>query len=168
MRTAPLDQPMDSASSTATSMKAIVQKVYGSSPEDVLTFAESAIPVPAGDEVLVRVAAASVDRGTWHVMAGLPYPMRAAGFGISKPKTLNPGRCFAGTVESVGKDATGFNPGDLVYGTCQGSFAQFVAAKTSKLAPMPGTLSFVQAATVPISGVTALQAIRDKARAGRR
>jgi len=113
---------------------------------------------------LVRVVAASVDRGTWHVMAGLPYLMRAAGFGIRAPKARNPGRCFAGTVESVGRDVTGFTPGDEVFGTSEGAFAEYVAAKPGKLAPKPATLSFDQAAATPISGVTALQAVRDRAK----
>jgi NADPH:quinone reductase-like Zn-dependent oxidoreductase len=108
----------------------------------------------------VRVAAASVDKGTWHVMTGRPYAMRLAGFGVRAPKTRNPGRSLAGTVESVGKDVTAFKPADEVYGTCDGSFAQYAPVRASMLAPKPANLSFEQAAAVPISGVTALQAVR--------
>src|SRR5579885_1464377 len=82
-------------------MTAIVQDDYGSAPEDVLRIAEVARPTVGGNQVLVRVRAASIDRGTWHVMAGLPYPMRVAGFGLRRPKGLNPGRSVAGVVEAV-------------------------------------------------------------------
>ncbi len=145
-------------------MRAIVQDTYGVAPEEVLRMAEIARPAIGDDEVLVRVAAASVDRGTWHVMAGLPYLMRAAGFGVRTPKATNPGRCLAGTVESVGKNVTGFLPGDEVFGTSERSFAEYVAAKPGRLAPKPASLSFEQAAAVPISGMTALQAVRDRAK----
>jgi NADPH:quinone reductase-like Zn-dependent oxidoreductase len=95
-------------------MKAIVQDAYGTVPEDVLRLAPIARPMIADDEILVRVHAASVDRGTWHMMAGLPYPIRLAGFGFRAPKAPNPGRSVAGTVESMGKDVTGLMPGDEV------------------------------------------------------
>jgi len=112
----------------------------------------------------VRVRAASVDRGTWHLMAGLPYPMRLAGFGLRRPKAPNPGRSLAGTVESAGQEVTGFVPGDEVYGTCDGSFAPYARARANRLAPKPANLSFEQAAAVPVSALTALQAVRDQAR----
>jgi NADPH:quinone reductase-like Zn-dependent oxidoreductase len=115
-------------------------------------------------EVLVRVHAASVDRGTWHIMTGLPYPIRVAGFGLRRPKYLNPGRSLAGTAEAVGSDVTGFSPGDEVYGIGDGSSAQYIAVGTEKLAPKPVSLSFVSAAAVPISALTALQAVRDHGR----
>lgn len=145
---------------TAITMRAIVQDAYGVAPEEVLRTAEVERPAVGDGDILVRVAAASVDRGTWHVMAGLPYLMRAAGFGVRAPKAANPGRCFAGTVESVGKDVVGFSPGDEVFGTSEGSFAEFVAATPAKVALKPAGLSFEQAAAVPISGATALQAVR--------
>ncbi len=145
-------------------MKAVVQDGYGSGPEDVLRFAEVARPPMGDEEILVRVRAASVDRGTWHVMSGLPYPMRLAGFGLRRPKALNPGRSVAGTVESVGKDVTGFKPGDDVYGTAEGVFAEYAVAQPGRLALKPANLSFEQAAAVPISGMTALQAVRDQAK----
>ena len=147
----------------AATMTAIVQDEYGTAPEAVLRLAEIARPAIADDEILVRVRAASVDRGTWHLMAGLPYPMRLAGFGLRRPKAPNPGRSLAGTVESAGQEVTGFEPGDEVYGTCDGSFAPYARARASRLAPKPANLSFEQAAAVPVSALTALQAVRDQA-----
>src|ERR671938_518524 len=92
-------------------MTAIVQDEYGPAPEDVLRVEDVDRPVIGEDDVLVRVRAASVDRGTWHVMAGLPYPIRLAGFGLRKPKYRNPGRNLAGTVEAVGTSVIAFTPG---------------------------------------------------------
>jgi NADPH:quinone reductase-like Zn-dependent oxidoreductase len=146
------------------SMTAIVQDGYGTAPEDVLRLAEIARPTIADDEILVRVHAASVDRGTWHLMAGLPYPIRVAGFGLRRPKASNPGHSLAGTVESAGREVTEFQPGDEVYGTCDGSFAPYASARASRLAPKPANLSFEQAAAVPVSAQTALQAVRDHAK----
>ena len=98
-------------------MMAIVQDEYGPAPEDVLRVEEIDRPVLGEDEVLVRVHAASVDRGTWHVMAGLPYPIRLAGFGLRRPKYRNPGRSVAGTVEAVGTGVTAFTQlGSLLNG----------------------------------------------------
>jgi len=142
-------------------MRAIVQDEYGSAPEAVLRLGDVREPAIGPDEVLVRIRAASVDRGTWHLMAGLPYPMRLAGFGLRRPKALNPGRSLAGTVEAVGTDATAFAPGDQVYGTGAGSFAELACAEAGRLAPKPTCLSFEEAAAVPVSGLTALQAVRD-------
>jgi len=93
-------------------------------------------------------------------MTGLPYAMRLAGFGVRAPKAPNPGRSLAGTVASIGSDVTAFTPGDEIYGTCDGSFAEYARAKVSMLAPKPANLTFEQAAAVPISGSTALQAVR--------
>jgi NADPH:quinone reductase-like Zn-dependent oxidoreductase len=160
-RTSPHDQP--AAGGRAQTMTAIVQDEYGSAPEDVLRVAETALPAFANDEVLVRVRAASVDRGTWHLMAGLPFPIRLAGFGVRRPKH-NPGRSFSGTVEAIGTQVSGFTPGEEVFGVCDGSFAEYARVSLEKLAPMPVGLSFGQAAAVPISGLTALQAVRDHAR----
>jgi NADPH:quinone reductase-like Zn-dependent oxidoreductase len=144
-------------------MKAIVQVDYGPA-EDVLRLDEIAPPMIGEDEILVAVAAAGVDRGTWHLTTGLPYAVRLAGFGVRRPKATNPGRSLAGTVESVGKDVNEFDPGDEVYGTCDGSYAEYARAVAGKLAPKPANLTFEQAAAVPISAPTALQAIRDKAK----
>lgn len=154
----------DTADADAETMKAIVQDEYGTAPEEVLRLAEIARPETAPDEILVRVRAASVDRGTWHLMAGLPYPIRLAVFGLRRPKAPNPGRSLAGTVECVGQEVTEFEPGDEVYGTCDGSFAPYARARASRLAPKPANLSFEQAAAVPVSALTALQAVRDQAR----
>ncbi len=141
-------------------MKAIVQDTYGSA--DVLEFRDIEMPVPGDDEVLVRVHAAGVDPGVWHLMTGLPYLVRVMGYGLRKPKVAVRGRDVAGRVESVGKNVTRFQPGDEVFGTCEGSFAEYASAREDKLALKPAKLSFEQAAAVPISGVTALQAVRDK------
>jgi len=145
-------------------MTAIVQDEYGSAPEEVLRLEEIAKPTIAENEVLVRVHAASVDRGTWHVMAGVPYAIRVAGFGLRRPKSRNPGRSLAGTIEAIGTDVTGFEPGGAVFGICDGSFAEYAVVRTDKLAPKPANLSFDQAAAVPISGLTALQAVGDHGR----
>lgn len=160
---------VEQSSATAT-MDAIVQDAYGDAPEDALRFAEVARPGMGDGEVLLRVAAASIDRGTWHVMAGRPYIMRAAGFGVRAPKALNPGRSVAGTVVAVGKDATGFQVGEEVYGVAESSFATYAVASPAKLARRPATLTFEQAAAVPVSGLTALQAVRDqgKVKAGQK
>jgi NADPH:quinone reductase-like Zn-dependent oxidoreductase len=145
-------------------MSSIVQRRYGAAPEDVLRLAEVDRPAVGDGEVLVRVHAASVDRGTWHIMAGLPYPVRLAGFGVLRPRYANPGRSLAGTVEAVGAAVTGLAAGDEVYGTCNGSFAEYVTARADQLARKPATLTFEQAAAVPISAVTALQGLRDRGR----
>jgi NADPH:quinone reductase-like Zn-dependent oxidoreductase len=150
-------------SADAQTMKAIVQDEYGSVPEDVLRLEEIHRPTIGGHEVLVQVRAASVDRGTWHLMTGLPVLMRIMGFGFRRPKALNPGRCLAGTVEAVGQHVTEFKVGDEVYGTCDGSFAEHVVAQVGLLACKPAQLSFEQAEAMPVSGVTALQAVRDRA-----
>jgi len=145
-------------------MKVVRQTEYGTDPDAVLRLSEEAKPTIGDDEVLVRVHAASVDRGTWHIMTGRPYLMRAMGFGLRVPKARNPGRSFAGVVESCGKEVRVFEAGDGVYGTCDGSFAEYVRAPLDKLARKPVNLSYEEAAGCPISGVTALQAVRDKAR----
>ena len=143
-------------------MKAIVQEEYGSAPEDVLRISQVAQPTIGDNELLVRVVAASVDRGTWHMMSGLQYPIRL-GIGMRRPKALNPGRSFAGTVQHVGQNVTDFQPGDEVFGICDGAFAEFARAQSRKIALKPANLSFEQAAAIPVSALTALQALRDKA-----
>jgi NADPH:quinone reductase-like Zn-dependent oxidoreductase len=145
-------------------MSSIVQDRYGPAPEDVLRLAEIDRPTIGDDEVLVRVHAASVDRGTWHIMAGLPYPIRLAGFGLRRPKHTNPGRSLAGTVETRGAGVRGFERGDAVFGMSTSTFADFAIARPDKLATKPSNLSFDQAAAIPISGCTALQAVRDHGR----
>src|SRR3954453_15268539 len=132
-------------------MKAVVQDRYSPAPEDLFRVAAIDRPTIGDGEVLVRVRAASVDRGTWHIMAGLPYPIRVAGFGLRRPKYANPGRSLAGTVEAVGSDVVGFAAGDEVFGIGEATFADFARARPGKLARRPATLSFEQAAAVPIS-----------------
>src|SRR4051812_15031775 len=145
-------------------MRAVVQDRYGPAPEDILRLAEVDRPTFGDGAVLVRVHAASVDRGTWHIMSGLPYPIRLAGFGLRRPKYANPGRNLAGTVEAVGAGVAGFAPGDEVFGMATGTFAEYATARPGKLAPKPKNLSFDEAAAVPVSGGTALQAVRDHGR----
>jgi NADPH:quinone reductase-like Zn-dependent oxidoreductase len=145
-------------------MQAIVQRRYGTAPEDLLRLEQIARPAMNDDEVLVRVRAAGVDRGTVHLMTGTPYLMRILGFGLRGPKSPVPGWAVAGTVEAVGAKVTGLEPGDEVFGTCRGSFAQYAAAKVGWLAPKPASLTFEQAAAMPGSATTALQALRDKAK----
>ncbi|MET4591085.1 NAD(P)-dependent alcohol dehydrogenase [Arthrobacter sp. 754] len=140
-------------------MKAIVQDVYGNS--DVLRLREIAQPVPGKGEVLLRIRAAGVDQGVWHLMTGLPYLVRLFGYGLKRPGVPVRGREVAGVVEAVGAGVTRFRPGDEVYGTCEGSFAEFVCAKEARLARKPSNLTFEEAAAAPISAVTALQAVRD-------
>ena len=149
-------------------MKAVVRDAYGSA--DVLRLGEVAKPVAGEGEVAVRVVAAGVDQGTWHVMAGMPYVMRVAGFGIRTPKNPLLGYDVAGRVEAVGANAGSFRPGDEVFGTCRGSFAEYTVARADRLAAKPGNVSFEQAAATPISGYAALQAVRDhgKVEAGQR
>jgi NADPH:quinone reductase-like Zn-dependent oxidoreductase len=144
----------------ARTMRAIVQEAWGTNPDTTLALREVDRPTVGDAEVLVNVVAASVDRGTVHCMTGQPYAMRLMGFGVRSPKAPNPGRALAGVVTAVGRDVAGFAPGDEVYGTCAGSFAEFAPAKPDMLARKPGNLSFEQAAAAPISGVTALQAVR--------
>ena len=149
-------------------MKAIVQERYGS--PDVLQLREIDTPVVGDGEALVRVQAAGVDQGVWHLMAGLPYLVRLAGVGLRGPKNRVPGTDVAGRVEAVGENVTRFRPGDEVFGTCRGSFAEYACAREDRLAPKPASLGFEQAAAVPVSGYTALQGVRDrgKVRPGQR
>ena len=143
-------------------MKAIVHDDYGSA--DVLRLEETAVPAIGDDEVLLRVHAAGVDVGVWHLMTGLPYVLRLMGFGLLRPKHRIPGMEVAGRIEEVGKNVTDLANGDEVYGICDGSFAEYARAKPHQLAHKPANLSFAQAASVPVSGCTALQALRDAGR----
>ena len=143
-------------------MKAIVRDTYGS--PDVLVLRDIDKPEIADDEVLVHVHAAGVGRDVWHVMTGLPYPIRLAGYGLRTPKNPVIGSDVAGVVEVVGKNVTRFQPGDEVFGIGKGSYAEYVCARENKLAPRPANLTFEQAAVVAISGLTALQGLRDHGR----
>jgi len=139
-------------------MRAVVQGAYGS--PDVFRLAQIRIPEAADNEVLVRVHAAGLDRGTWHLMVGQPYLLRLA-FGFRKPKSPVPGLDLAGTVVSVGSAVGKFSPGEEIFGTGHGSFAEYTVAPEDQLARKPRGLSFEQAAVVPVSGLTALQALTD-------
>src|SRR5829696_5399293 len=143
-------------------MKAIVRDTYGS--PDVLELRDIDRPEIEDEEVLVRVHAAGVDRGVWHVMTGLPYPIRLAGYGLRAPKNPVIGSDVAGVVEALGKNVSRFQPGDAVFGIGNGSYAEYVCAREDKLAPKPTNLTFEQAAVVAIMGSTALQALRDHGR----
>ena len=143
-------------------MKAIVRDRYGS--PDVLRLSDVEVPDVGDEQVLVRVRAAGLDRGAWHIMAGLPYLIRAAGYGLRTPKVAGLGSELAGVVEAVGAKVTGLEAGEAVFGTCRASFAEYASTEPDKLARMPANLSFEQAAAVPISAVTALQALRDHGR----
>lgn len=138
-------------------MQAIVQRRYGG-PEQ-FALAEVPVPQPGPEEVLVRVAAAGLDRGTWHLMTGLPLLVRL-GFGLRGPKHPTPGRDLAGTVTAVGEQVADVEIGADVIGTADGSFAEYAVVPTSRLAPKPASLSFAEAAILPVSGGTALQAVR--------
>jgi NADPH:quinone reductase-like Zn-dependent oxidoreductase len=141
-------------------MEAIVQDRYGGLETLQLTDIDK--PVPGDDEVLVKVHAAGLDRGVWHVMEGLPYLIRFVGFGVRRPKVRVRGMDLAGRVEAVGRDVTRFRPGDEVFGwSDNGSYAEYVAAPADHLAAKPAHLSFEQAAAVPISAFAALQGLRD-------
>ena len=144
--------------STTVTMSAILQDAYGTA--DTWHAGQIAVPEITDKEVLVQIAAAGLDRGTWHLMTGLPYLGRVA-FGIRKPKNPVPGRDLAGTVAAVGSSVTRFSVDDTVFGIGLGSFAECAAAREDKLARTPTNLTLEQAAVVPISGLTALHALRD-------
>ena len=140
-------------------MQAILQDAYG--PPSVLRSAVIERPHARPGEVLVRVRAAGVDRGTWHLLTGLPYVVRLAGYGMRRPKTPIPGTEVAGVVEEVGPQVTEFSVGEEVFGTCTGAFAQYACARVDQLAAKPANLDFEHAAAMPASAQTALQGLRD-------
>jgi NADPH:quinone reductase-like Zn-dependent oxidoreductase len=139
-------------------MKAIIQTGYGS--PDFFELREIEEPKTKDKEILVKVHSAALNAGDVYFMRGDPYMVRFAA-GLPKPKKYIPGYDFAGRVESVGKSVTHFQPGDEVYGSEQGTFAEYVSVKEKNLAPKPVNLTFIQAAAVPTSAVTALLGIRD-------
>jgi len=140
-------------------MKAIVYYNYGS--PYVLKYEEIERPTPADDEVLIRVRAASVNPYDWHFMRGTPYFVRIVA-GLRKPKVTRLGVDVAGQVEAGGRNVTQFKPGDEVFGTCHGAFADYACTSESKLVTKPDNVTFEQAASVPIAALTALQGLRDK------
>jgi NADPH:quinone reductase-like Zn-dependent oxidoreductase len=142
-------------------MKAVVYHSYGS--PDVLAFEEIEKPTPGDDQVLIKVCAASVNPLDWHLMSGTPYLVRIMG-GLRKPKASRLGADVAGRVEAIGRTVTQFRPGDEVFGTCDGAFAEYVCAAETSLAIKPRRVTFEQAASVPVAAFTALQGLRDEGR----
>jgi NADPH:quinone reductase-like Zn-dependent oxidoreductase len=142
-------------------MKAIIQDTYGS--EEVLELRDIEDPMVGEKDVLVQVRAAGAGPDQWHIMAGQPYFARLM-LGFRRPRERVRGWDVAGTVEAVGADVTAYRPGDEVMGVAPGSFAELAIAKADKLVRKPARLSFEEAAAAPVSGVTALHALRDKAK----
>ena len=140
-------------------MRAFVQDRYGS--PDVLELRTIDKPVVKDDEVLVRVRAAAVNIGDWHLLRGVPYVMRAV-VGLRKPRRVVPGLDIAGEVEVIGRDVKQLRPGDEVFGWCRGAFAEYACAAEDHLLPKPGNLTFEQSAAVGDSALTALAAVRDQ------
>lgn len=159
MNPSPHITPADATSAPAT-MRAVVQREYGSA--DTLRVADRTVPQPGAGDVLVRVIAAGVDSGTWHLMHGKPLMARLA-FGLRRPKNPVPGLDLAGVVVAVGARVTRFAVGDEVFGIGRGSLAEYSVAPERKLAHRPEGLSATDAAAAPVSGLTALQALRDAA-----
>lgn len=141
---------------SAKTMRAVIQERYG--PPSVLRVSLVPVPVPGPGEVLVRVRASGVDAGTWHLTTGRPWLMRAIGFGWRGPRARGRGLAFAGTVEAV-TEGGHWQARDRVFGSAEGALAEFVVAKAAGLVRMPDDASFEAAATLPVSGVTALQAV---------
>jgi NADPH:quinone reductase-like Zn-dependent oxidoreductase len=141
-------------------MKAISYDRYGS--PDVLKCEETAEPVPADDEVLIKIRAAAVNPYDWHFMRGEPYAVRIAAGGLRRPKDRRLGADVAGEIEAVGRNITRFKPGDRVFGSCKGAFAEYACTSESKVVMKPDNVTFEQAASVPIAAFTALQGLRDK------
>jgi NADPH:quinone reductase-like Zn-dependent oxidoreductase len=139
-------------------MKAIVRDECGTT--DVLELRDVDKPEISTDEILIRVHAAGVDRGVWHIMTGLPYPIRLAGFGVRAPKNPVLGMDMAEVIESIGAGVTEFKPGDEVFGVGEGSFAEYAIGHRDKITVKPTNLTFEQASVVPTSACTALQALR--------
>jgi NADPH:quinone reductase-like Zn-dependent oxidoreductase len=141
-------------------MKAMTRDTYRS--PDKLELSDIDTPHVGPDDVLLRVHAAGVDQGAWHLVTGLPYPVRLAGYGLRRPKARVPGREVAGRVEAVGANVTRFKPGDEVFGVCDGAFAEYALAREKGLAPKPANVTFEQAAVVPVSACAALLGLRDR------
>ena len=140
-------------------MKAIVYHEYGSA--DVLKCEEIETPTPKDNEVFIKVRAASVNPLDWRLMAGKPAVLRLF-FGLRKPRQGRPGVDVAGEIEAVGKSVKQFKPGDRVFGGCSGSFAEYACSAETNLALIPDSVTFEQAASVNVAGLTALQGLRDK------
>ncbi len=145
-----------------TRMRAVVQDRYGDA--DALRLEDTPTPVPGAGEVLLEVHAAGVNRGTWHLMTGLPYLIRLMGFGLRRPARRVPGTDVAGRVVALGRDVTDLRVGDEVLGIGVGAFAPYAVARTDKLVRRPAGLPVEQAAVVPISGMTAHTAVHTEGR----
>ncbi|WP_240691824.1 NAD(P)-dependent alcohol dehydrogenase [Arthrobacter sp. CAU 1506] len=158
---APTSQSESKAAAPDRTMRAMVQRKYGLA--DALQLDTVAVPDIADNQVLIRVRAAGLDRGTWHMATGLPYPVRAVS-GWRTPKNPILGLDVAGTVAAVGSAVTRFAVGDEIFGFGKGCFAEYAVASEKMLAAKPAALTFEQAAAVPVSGTTALQALRDAGR----
>lgn len=145
-------------------MQAIVYSDYGG-PE-VLTLADVDTPTPGPDEVLVKVRAAALNPVDWHFVRGAPYPLRMAAGGLTRPtRQRRVGADFAGTITAIGPDVAGFTIGDAVFGMAEGTLAEFVTVRADRaIARKPPRLTFEQAAGAPLAGLTALQALRDRAK----
>ena len=139
-------------------MKSIVYREFG--PPEVLRLEDVEKPSPGDQDVLIRVRAASLNPYDWHFLRGTPYFMRIAA-GLLRPKTPRLGVDAAGVVEAVGNNVTQFKPGDAVFGACRGAFAEYACTAEAMLAAKPENVSFEQAASLPIAGLTALQGLRD-------
>jgi NADPH:quinone reductase-like Zn-dependent oxidoreductase len=140
-------------------VKAAVYARFG--PPDVVHIAEAEKPVPGDHEVLIKIRAASVNPLDWRFIRGTPYLGRLM-FGLRKPKITRLGVDVAGEVESVGKNVTEFKPGDAVFGSCRGAFAEYACTSESNVAAKPSIVTFEQAAAVSVAGRSALQGLRDK------
>jgi NADPH:quinone reductase-like Zn-dependent oxidoreductase len=139
-------------------MQAMVQGTYGSA--EALELRDIDKPEIGDDEVMLRVRAAGVNPADWAVMSGLPYIARPV-YGLRKPKNAVRGTDVAGVVESVGTGVTRFRPGDEVFGWCAGAYAEYASVSEGALVLKPANLTFEQAASVPMAGLVALQALRD-------
>jgi NADPH:quinone reductase-like Zn-dependent oxidoreductase len=154
-------EPAPGIAAGASTMKAVVYRCYGS--PDVLELEDIEKPIPADNEVLVKIKAAAVNPLDWHYMRGEPYIMRLIGSGLGSPKSPRLGVDFSGTVEAVGSQVTQFKPGDDVFGGANGAYAEYVTIAEDKgIVLKPANMTFEQAASVPIAAITALQALRDK------
>jgi NADPH:quinone reductase-like Zn-dependent oxidoreductase len=140
-------------------MKAILQERFG--PPEVLRLVDTGKPEPGPDDVLVRVHAAAINPADWHILRGDPYVARLMGIGLTKPKQPVAGTDAAGVVEAVGTNVHGLRPGDEVFGFVSGAFAEYACAAEAKVVPKPASLTFEQAAALPIAATTALRGIRD-------
>lgn len=141
-------------------MNAITYTEYG--PPDVLKLTEVERPTPKDNEVLIRIFAASVNPLDWRVLRGRPFPIRLMMGGLRRPKPTRPGVDVAGTVEAIGRSVTAFKRGDEVFGACRGAFAEYACGLEEKLVLKPASVSFEEAAAVPVAAISALQALRDK------